>query len=161
MALNIVQHQMSLAELFPLHETNTGLVTRYFPMNLAAMTAAAVVLGNYTITFHGRLRWSYFVTTTATTTAGAAATLTPSLNGVPMTSGILALTTAGCGQGEPTGGVFAEEIVAPGDVLSVIASLPAPPNQAFLDGSGVYELTLWNDDMREVMAKLATMAHVL
>ena len=161
MALNVVTHQMSLGELFPRYDAGVGLVTLYFPMNLAAMTAAAVMVNNYTFGFHGRLHWSYFVTTTATATAGAAATLTPSLNGVALASGAVALTTAGCAQGAATGGVFLDVAVTPTDVFSIVASLPVPPNNAFLNGSGVYELTLWNDDMREVLATLGSMAHVV
>lgn len=161
MALNVVRRQMSLAELFPAYAANVGQVTLYFPMNLAAMTAAAVLLGNYTCGFHGRLRWSYFVTTTGTTTQGAAATLTPSLNGTPLATGELALTTALCAQGGTTGGGFTDVTVTPTDVFSVVASLPNPPNQAFGNGAGVYELTLWNDDVREVLATLGSMAHVV
>jgi hypothetical protein len=146
---------MDLATFFPLYDANVGLVTLYFPIDLAAATQGAVLLNNYRLGFRALMRWTYYTCTLATTTAGAGADLVFGVDGVPVPAAVLSLTTAGCGQGDTGGGGILPGTIDPDTVLSLTSTLTG---NAFLDGIIALELTFYNLDLRDVLATLGMMA---
>jgi hypothetical protein len=155
MPVNIVNHHMDLATFFPRYDQDVGLVTLYFPIDLAAATQGATLLDNYTLGFRALMRWTYYTCTLATTTAGAGADLVLGVDGVAVPTAALSLTTAGCGQGDTGSGSVLTTTIDPDTVLSLTSTLTG---NAFLDGIIALEWTFYNLDLRDVLATLGMMA---
>lgn len=98
--------------------------------------------------FNGRLVDVRFIASAPATTAAKSATVTPSIGGVNVTGGVLALTTAGCNTtdketvGTPITGnntfTAAQSVVFTASAVT-----------AFTEGSGEIQVALLNDDTRK------------
>jgi hypothetical protein len=94
-----------------------------------------------------------FRTAKAATTAAKAATLTPDINGVAVTGGVVALTSAN--QNTIGGSVAGSAVTAAntgtaGQALGVTASAVT----AFVEGDGWVEFTVLNNDLANALASL-------
>jgi hypothetical protein len=94
-----------------------------------------------------------FRTAKPATTAAKAATLTPDINGTPVTGGVMALTSANqntIGGAVAGTAVTAANVGTAGQTLGVTASVVT----AFIEGDGWVEFTVRNDDLNNAIASL-------
>jgi len=128
----------------------TGKQHVYFPVVLAGLAGTAKVVDNYLFGFNGRILAVDFLATVPASTAAKAATITPSLDGTNLTGGVLALTTANCTAGALVSGtaVTAGYTFTPTSQFDLTLSSVT----AFVEGSGVIDVTVINDDTLNAIA---------
>lgn len=124
----------SLVEFFFDAQDDTGVVVLGFPVDLADVTAADVVT-SFKPGVAGTLEDVQWVQRTAVTTGSKAATITPYIDGVAVTGGVLSLTSAAC---TPLGKVVAASQVTAGNTLNMNSKLTftASAVTAFVEGKG-------------------------
>lgn len=128
--------------------TGVGRETREIPITLATLSDAAQY--SWVAEYNGRLASNNFRTHTPATTASKLSTLTPSIAGVNVTGGVIALTTVSCNtRNKETAGtaITAKNAFKKGDTLTWTAS----STTAFVEGSGVIQANLINDDTRKAI----------
>jgi hypothetical protein len=128
--------------------TGVGMETREIPITLATLSDAAQY--NWVATFNGRLMANDFITHTPATTASKLSTLTPSIAGVDVTGGVIALTTVSCNtRNKKTAGtaITAKNAFKKGETVTWTGS----STTAFVEGSGVIQVSLANDDTRKAI----------
>lgn len=143
-APNIVQTPMTFASMYPLKAAGMGLRKTYFPVTLAGLLGTAKVVDNYTFDCNGRITNIEYVSTVPASAASKAATLTPSLDGVNLTGGVLNLTTALAVAGAvvPATPITGLNVFTPTSQFDLTLSAVT----AFTEGSGVLEVTWYNTD---------------
>lgn len=117
-------------------------------MTLSTITDAAQY--HWKPGFNGRLIDNRFVTHTPATTAAKLSTLTPSIGGVNVTGGTIALTTVSCNtRNKETAGaaITGANTFTENDTITWTASATT----AFVEGSGVLQAEVYNDDLRRAV----------
>jgi hypothetical protein len=142
---------MTIASLYPSLTAAIGLKRAYFPIVLAGLAGTAKVVDNFTFGHAGRITDLRFIATIPASTASKAATITPSINGTNLTGGVLALTTANC----TAGAIVNDTAITAGNTFDAddVFDLTLSSVTAFSEGSGVIEVTYYDDDQRAVFAK--------
>lgn len=129
---------------------NIGKYHVTFPVTLATLNDAAqftIVPGH-----KGRILSMDYYAHTPATTAAKLSTLTPSIGGVNVTGGVIALTTASADtRNEKTPGtaITANNSFSATDTITITASATT----AFVEGNGKIDVVLVNDDTREALAR--------
>lgn len=145
---NISQSPMDLSLL--VGGAGIGFTPVTFGLVLAGLLGTAKVLDDHLFGFNGRIVSIEFRCTVPATTAAKALTLTPSLGGVNLTGGVLALTSANCTAGAR---------VAATAITGLNSFTPTTPFDetlsgvtAFIEGSGELVINCYNDDTRNAIA---------
>lgn len=147
-APNIVQSPMTIAALIA---AGVGKQQISLPIALAGIAGTAnvhkIVPG-----FKGRIIALDFSIQVVVTTAAKAASLNMDVDGVDVTGGVLALTSANC---TPAGNRVAGSAVTALNSFTAtsVLTLKASGVTAFAEGSGVAMLTVYNDDTLDAIAK--------
>lgn len=157
----------SLASITVLTDNTTGTVsntlavgagteTLMFPIQLAAMTAAAAdLLTNYVVGYAFKILSVSFATTTIGAGAAATMTLNLEINATNLTGGVVTITLAGTDTlGELTAGsaVTAANVGTATDTLSIEV---AAGGTIFTAGAGVLLVKVQNMDSANALASIA------
>lgn len=134
----------------------TGLAkyTMSFTVTLVTLTDAAQF--HVTPGHKGRLTKVTWVTGQPATTASKLSTLTPSIDGVDVTGGVLALTTAAANTRDKE---LAGTAITANNAFTSTGkiTLTGSATTAFVEGAGWVQLEIVNDDTLEVLASLGLM----
>jgi hypothetical protein len=151
-APNTSTQTLTLNAMHPLLDASIGLKKAYFPIVLAGLAGTAKVVDNFTFGCRGRVMDIRFIATIPASTASKAATITPSIGGTNLTGGVLALTTANC----TAGAIVNDSAITAGNTFDAddAFDLTLSSVTAFVEGSGVIEVTYYNDDERSLFAKM-------
>jgi hypothetical protein len=163
---NLVQSPLILSGL---SDDNAGLLRLVFPVTLASLVDALVIVQNYGFGFPVDIRQVRFVATTPATTPGASIQIIPTIGTAPMltdasttvSGGTLELTTGGCGAGEITVGahITGNNRLGIGSTLTLTVEATAPL-AAFTEGAGYIEVMAYNLAHRHVLSVLKTLCDV-
>lgn len=145
----------------PLTDNTAGVTGSALSANLAKQTIilplqlADIAAGTFKVAvpFAFTLLATNFRTAKPATTAAKLATLTPDINGTPVTGGVMALTSANqntIGGSVAGSAVTAANVGTAGQTLGVTASAVT----AFIEGDGYVEFTVLNNDLNNAIASL-------